>query len=726
MKGKSRFFPLKRGKEIITTEEGKISFLHSLSFRIIAGYLAAVFFFAILMGGIVTPVLTNQITNRVSEQEKENASNVLHNIISFNDSMMDGVKAIAMTLSKFDNPNDISALLSNINTNTLRFKELIYIDTEGNVVAKTGFMKDGSFSADGTQSFKNHPFLTEGLKGGYMSPIMPHSTLSHAFEINYAVPVVNPLGKAVGVVVAKANTTSFWNMMRGERNNLSGQAFLVNDRGLLVAADDKGLVQRQFQDAKGNQVEKEKMTGDWLLTDGAVKEWAKGKADAKEISLHSGRYVGVKGEEVIAAYAYDPKSKLTAFVETPLSAAYQPVRIVQWTLIGVIIVTSLFVLIWGIIFSRRITRPIRRIVEVTGLLAKGDLTQLTALSRRDELGLLSRSFDGMVQELARIVMNVERSANETEEMAMRLISSSKEVVSGANQVSATIEEIAAGAEKQSQIASFTDEGMEGLRQMAHKIEAGIGEVTRLSEGTRVSIDHGRAAYEGLLSGLERLANDSGDSTAAVKELTKKTEEIGKIIEASDEIAKRTNLLALNAAIEAARAGEQGKGFQVVASEVRSLAEQSMSASKQIAERILSVRQAVDSVVERIEESIKLILEENKGAQIQRERFVEITRAMERMEESVGSMYKAVEIQKREVERISEQAKEAAALAQETSSGSEEVAASSEEMTAIMEEVHQSIEHLQSTAAILKESVSRFHVGTVSWRPNTEGGTHPSK
>lgn len=694
----------------------KISFRHSLAFRIIAGYIVAVLFFAILMGAIVTPILTEQMTERVAERAKENAANVLNNITSFNESMLDGVKALAMTFSKLTNPNDISALLSNVSTETLRYKELLYIDAEGNVVAKTGFMRDGFFSADGKQSFKGHPFLVEGLKGGYISPIMPHSTLSNSFEIDYAAPVINPLGKAVGVVVAKANTTSFWNMMRGAKRNGSDYYFLLNDAGLLVAADDKELVKRQFTDQQGNPVDKQKLSGEWLLADGSINEWAKRKAGQKERLIHSGRYMGITGEEVISAFAYDPKSGLTAFVETPLSFAFAPVRIVQWTLAGVIILTSLFVLIWGIIFSRRITRPIRHIVNVTGKVAKGDLTLLTALKRKDELGLLSRSFDEMVQELARIVIDVNRSAEETRDTAKRLVMSSKEVVTGAGQVAATIEEIAAGAEKQSQIATATDEGVEGLRRMTAKVEEGTKDVVQHARSTRLSIEEGRKAYDRLLAGLEKLVRISSESAGAVRRLTEKTEEIEKIVETSDEIAKRTNLLALNAAIEAARAGEEGRGFQVVAAEVRKLAEQSMMASKQIAEMIQSVREAVYSVVERIEGSIGALEEENKGAQASKEALLQVSRSMESVEETVEAIREAVEKEKEEVERIALQAKEAAALAQETSSGAEEVAASSEEMTTIMEEVHRSIEILEETADALQRMVSRFHVGTTELLP----------
>ncbi|CCQ96344.1 hypothetical protein CULT_40113 [[Clostridium] ultunense Esp] len=527
------------------------------------------------------------------------------------------------------------------------------------------------------------------------------------------------MGQKIGVVVAKANTMSFWNAMRGEKRDASSHTFLLNKEGLLVAADDKELLKQQFTDEKGNAIAKENLKGDWLLKDGAVKQLMDTKGKAQETFTSSGRYAGIDGAETIAAFAYDPKTGLSAFVETPVSIAFAPVRMVQAILMAVILVTSLLVLLGGFYFSRRITRPIRHIVKVTEKVAKGDLTLRTSLDRKDELGLLSHSFDAMIQELAGIVMDVEQSAKRTQDTAEKLVMSSKEVVTGAEQVASTTEHIASGAERQAQLAASTDEGVQAMRRMVGQVEERMEEVLSHAQGTRHFIETGRQALERLLAGMERLTLNSSNSAQAVKELAEKTEEIGKIVETSDEIAKRTNLLAINAAIEAARAGEQGKGFAVVASEVRKLAEQSSSSSKQIAEIILTVKEAVHSVVDRIESSIELAVAENKGVEHSKEAFSSISRSMEQVETSVRMIREIVADQRSQVEAIADQARSSAALAQETSAGAEEVAASSEETSTIMEEMHRSIEVLEETARGLRDMVARFQVGTITM-PSEKG------
>ena len=103
----------------------------------------------------------------------------------------------------------------------------------------------------------------------------------------------------------------------------------------------------------------------------------------------------------------------------------------------------------------------------------------------------------------------------------------------------------------------------------------------------------------LISGIETLARNNGQSLQTVKQLEENASQVEQVIQLVGEIAAQTNLLALNASIEAARAGEHGKGFAVVADEVRLLADESAKAVQGISTLIQNIQQGVKNVVQQI-------------------------------------------------------------------------------------------------------------------------------
>jgi methyl-accepting chemotaxis protein len=705
-KENNRLTPNRSGEN----SERLVPLRHSLSFKLISGFLSVIVIFGILLGGIVVPYLKKSITEDIANDAKANAINTLQNIDMFNQSMLDGLKGIAKPFAKYDNPNDIMSILHNLTSGTDRFKEFLYLDVSGNVIAKIGYTKDGNQSSDGSPPYKDHPILVNGLKKtGYIGPIQPHSSLSRAFEINYSAPVVDALNKPVGVLATKVNLMFFWEKMRGKKVDKHTKVFLLNQDGILVGADDEKLMDGQVMDEKGDYLPVDKLSGEYMLAHEAVRHLNENKEGKTELLVHAGQFTDRFGEEQVTAYAYDPKTGMSVFVETPVSVALKPVKQITNMILLITLIASALIALAAVLFSRQLTRPITKMIQVTKEVANGDLTLRVGLKRKDEIGILSSSFDQMVEDLNQIVKDVEASSERTQETARKLVTISKEVLEGTEQVATTIDHIAGGAERQAQLTQQTDEGVQEMKKLVAKISERMDEVAKNATLTKGSIHASDQALERLLTGIENLAHAANQSASHVKGLEEQTNQIVKIVETSNEIAKRTNLLALNAAIEAARAGEHGKGFAVVANEVRQLAEQSSLASKQIEGIIRGVREAILTVVEQIEKSIAMAQAENQSALESKEAFTQIQRAMEGVEASVRAIEEVIDEQEKTAEEIAEQARSTALVAQETSAGAEEVAASSEETTAIMQEVHKNIEELEDMAVRLKELVGRFKI-----------------
>jgi methyl-accepting chemotaxis protein len=203
-------------------------------------------------------------------------------------------------------------------------------------------------------------------------------------------------------------------------------------------------------------------------------------------------------------------------------------------------------LLLGIATTRTITRPIADAVEISARLARGDLTAKVDVSRRDEAGQLLESMNAMAQKLEEVIGEVRFAADN--------------LGSASAQVSATAQALSQGTGEQ---ASSVEETTSSLEEMSASI-------TQNADSSRQT--------EAMAREGARTAEESGK---AVSQTVGAMKSIAERISIIEEIAYQTNLLALNAAIEAARAGEHGKGFGVVASEVRKLAERAQRAAKEI-------------------------------------------------------------------------------------------------------------------------------------------------
>lgn len=254
--------------------------------------------------------------------------------------------------------------------------------------------------------------------------------------------------------------------------------------------------------------------------------------------------------------------------------------IIAISIIGIISIIILAVLVN--LFIRTITKQLEIVVEEASKIERGDLSssKQRIRQRKDEIGILSKSFVSMRNKLIETITDVNEASNNIVNAAKELSNSNTDLSRRTESQAASLEETASSMEEMaSTIKSSTDYAITGNNMMVSSKEAIESAGSIITETTKNIED--------------------------VFEASTKIKNITKIIE---DIAFQTNILALNAAVEAARAGDQGKGFAVVASEVRNLAQTTQSSVKDITDLVDNTSEKINKATETAHQSQEIFID----------------------------------------------------------------------------------------------------------------------
>lgn len=325
-----------------------------------------------------------------------------------------------------------------------------------------------------------------------------------------------------------------------------------------------------------------------------------------------------------------------------------------WMIVAMLLVTlALIALVWSGMRAALI-RPLHQSIEHIRHIARGDLTQQVVVNVRNEMGDLLSSLQHMQQELARTVRTVRDGSDAIYTGASEIAMGNNDLSSRTEQQAASLEETAASME---QLTATVKQNAENARQ-----------ASQLALTASETAQQGGKVVDGVVTTMKEIAGSS-----------KKIADITSVI---DGIAFQTNILALNAAVEAARAGEQGRGFAVVAGEVRSLAQRSAQAAKEI-------KGLIEDSVSRVDTGSVLV--ESAG-----ETMTNIVNAVTRVTDIMGEIASASDEQSRGIDQVGLAVNEMDRVTQQNA--------------ALVEESATAAAALEDQASRLKQSVAVFNIG----------------
>ncbi|HXG02665.1 MAG TPA: methyl-accepting chemotaxis protein [Candidatus Binatia bacterium] len=397
----------------------------------------------------------------------------------------------------------------------------------------------------------------------------------------------------------------------------------------------------------------------------------------------------------------------------------------------------------GVVFARRVTRPVAEVVKVAERVGQGDLSRLVPVTSGDEIGQLAATFNDTVVRLRSLVQTEaerdeeRRKREELQRNITRFLDTATEIAQGdltrrgevtsdilgsvvdainvmvdelgvlikdvrhaaqqvagsAGEMIATMDQMTAGSQVQAREAMGVSSAMEELtlsvRQVAENAEASAS-AARL---TLDAAEKGGEAVKASLAGMQRIRGEVQAISRKIKSLADRSLEISEIVNTIEEIASQTNLLALNAAIEAAGAGEHGLRFAVVADEVRKLAERSAKAAKDIVVLIKAIQNETQEAVVAMEEGTREVEAGYRTAVQTGDALREIGDISRKSAELAHDISLATQQQVRGVESVAVAVQSIASVAVQTEQG--------------VVEARKSLDHLVRLADELMASLAKF-------------------
>lgn len=322
---------------------------------------------------------------------------------------------------------------------------------------------------------------------------------------------------------------------------------------------------------------------------------------------------------------------------------------------------------------------ISRLMEDVGDAADGDLRVRAQLSEGD-VGIVADLFNSIIENLRFTTSQVKNSTGQ--------------VTSSLTANEANIRELSVQAAAEVESLKDTMEAVEDIGQSIQEVSDNAGEASKLTQETYVTVKDGTTSMDQTVDSILGLRSTVGETAKKIKRLGESAQKISQAVSLIDEIALKTNLLAVNASVEAARAGEMGEGFTAVAEQVGSLAEQSSSATKEIAQIVAEIQTETQEVVESIETGTAQVVDSSNLVEATKQRLTEALNKSEQITNLMQQISASTKYQTESSAAVSELVREVAEESEKRSESTQQMAQAMKDTTEVAQELEASVEQFK--------------------------------
>ena len=375
----------------------------------------------------------------------------------------------------------------------------------------------------------------------------------------------------------------------------------------------------------------------------------------------------------------------------------------------VILCIALIVLIFVV---RQIIKALKHTIGRLDDVAEGKLDfemHGKMLQRADEIGEMSQSIQGLIDEFKSIITDLSDSSQELEEFSNEFGQSFDTIAENISNINVAVDEIANGATSR---AGETVEANDEITRMGEAIGHAVDDIELLNHNSDKMRDYSESA-ENTLQELVAISEQTSQAIDEVRTQTNLTNESAKAIQTATDmitnISAQTNMLSLNASIEAARAGENGKGFAVVADEIRNLSEQSKSSADEIMAIVSELIRNSNTSVTTMNQVSGRVQEQNEKLENTRAMFQSLNQEIASVSDGVNRIREIMEVLEGQKNTVTTSVEQLASIAEENAASTEETSASMTELKDIVKQCHEQTQRLIEISNELNKHTSHFQL-----------------